>query len=149
MGVIRFMVILCVAVAAAGCKSRPLGPYVSPRVTGRVLAGDSGLPLAGVKVTRGKANSYLTTGTALKGGELLMLKVPVQSGRDGRFVLTSERVLSVVRGAGWNYVALSFERSGYQSFRTNCSISLASTPTNGQPVLDVGTIRLQPLASSQ
>ncbi len=74
-----------------------------------------------------------------------MRKAPVQTDRDGMFRLANERVLSLVRGAGWNVVSLSFDRAGYRHFETNCPLSAATNRPSGEPVLDVGRIMLQPL----
>jgi len=74
-----------------------------------------------------------------------MLKVPVQTDQNGRFELSSERVLSIVRGSDWNVVSLSFERSGYRPFETNCPTSALTNTASGKPVLDVGRIFLQPV----
>jgi hypothetical protein len=79
-----------------------------------------------------------------KGAELLMLKPPAQSDVNGMFELPSERVLSVIRGVGWNVVPLSFDRSGYQHFQTNCPIETSTNAPTGESVLDVGRIFLQP-----
>jgi hypothetical protein len=130
----------------AGCKSGPFGPYVAARVSGQVLAGDTCLPLAGVKVTRRSAYTTTAAGSQTKGGELLMRKEPVRTDADGRFVLASHRVLSVVRGSGWKVVALSFERSGYQHFQTNSPTAAATNSINGEPLLDIGQVFLQPVA---
>jgi len=51
---IRVIGLFLFAVSLAGCKNLAWGPYVSPRVTGQVLAADTRQPLAGVKVTRGR-----------------------------------------------------------------------------------------------
>ena len=133
-----------VVLVAAGCKSRTLGPYVSPRVIGQVLAADTRQPLAGVRVVRGSSRKNAAAGSSLKGGELLMLRGPVQTDRQGRFVLASERVLSIVRGANWNVVSLSFDRAGYEHFQTNCSTSLAIGTAEGEPLLDIGPVLLRP-----
>ena len=90
----------------------PFSPLVSPRVTGRVLAADTGAPLAGVKVTSGKHAEGFRGGMPPKGGELLMAKAPVRTGHDGRFTLQTERVLTPFRGAGLFSVQLAFERAG-------------------------------------
>jgi hypothetical protein len=125
-----------------GCKSRPLGPYTSPRVTGQVLAADTDQPLANVLVFRGSGEDRRMSPP--KGAELLMLKPPAQTDVNGMFELPSEHVLSVVRGAGWNIVSLSFDRIGYQHFQTNCPIATSTNAPGGESVLDIGRIFLQP-----
>ena len=141
---LRLMASLVVVIVAVGCKSRPLGPYISPRVTGQVLAADNHQPLAGVKVTRGLADNGSRRGSSPKGSELLMQKAPVRTDANGRFVLPSERVLSIVRGSGWDTVSLAFEREGYHHFQTNFPISLGTNSTTGEPVLNTTSIILQP-----
>jgi hypothetical protein len=79
-----------------------------------------------------------------KGAELLMARVPGQTDVDGRFELASERVLSIVRGAGWNVVSLSFARSGYQPFHTNWLGTNFTLTSKAEPVVDVGRVLLQP-----
>ncbi len=128
----------------SACKSRPLGPYVSPRVTGRVLAADTGQPLEHVRVTRGKPDQAPMAGCTPKGGEILMRKPPALTGADGRFALPCERVLSLFRGSGWNQIHLSFVHPGYLGFHTNCPTLQATNTPAGQPLLDIGDVRLQP-----
>ncbi len=135
---------LVIVLVLAGCKSRPLGPYVSPRVIGQVAAADTGEPLKGVSVLRGTGEPR--RGSPPKGAEVLMRKAPAQTDGNGRFELASERVLSVVRGAGWNIVSLSLDRSGYLPFHTNCPITAVTNAANGEPVLNIGRLLLQPAA---
>ena len=99
-------------------------------------------PLAGVEATRGKSES--TRDFSSKGGELMIRKPPVVTDAHGRFVFESERVLSVVRGAGWGTVSLTFRFKGYAPFQTNCPTWLATNSPSGEPILDVGVIRLTP-----
>ena len=138
---VRLMVSLLLAFMVVGCKSRPLGPYVSPRITGQVLAADSCQPLKGVKVMR--LTNQASKSPPLKGGELMILKVPIQTGVDGRFVLSSERVLSIIRKPDWNVVSLAFNRAGYLPFQTNCLIEFGTNSIQGSPTLDVGQIFLR------
>ncbi len=140
---LRLLFIVAMVLMIPGCKSRPLGPYTSPRVTGQVLAADTRQPLAGVRVTRGSVD--ISRGSPPKGGELLMRKPPAQTDQNGRFEFANERVLSLVRGAGWNFVPLSFERAGYLRFETNCPTSTVTNAIGREPVLDVGNIYLQPV----
>ena len=140
----RIMAGLLLVATAAGCRSRPLGPYVSPGVIGRVVAADSHQPLAGVRVTRGEAYLSAAQRQRLKGAELLTLKAPALTDYEGKFAFGSERVLSIVRGSDWSYVSLSFELGGYERFHTNCSATLATNTAPDQPIMDAGTIFLQP-----
>jgi len=127
-----------------GCKSRPLGPYVSPKITGQVMAADTGQPLPGVAVARGNPERYRLPGPPPKGGELLLQKPVVHTDRDGRFVLASERVLSVFRPAAWNLLELDLRHPGYQHCQTNLPIEWATNSFKGEPLLDAGKILLQP-----
>ncbi len=126
----------------SGCKSHPFGPYISPRVTGEVLAADTSQPLAHVNVIRGSQQP--PKNPSAKGGEIMMRKPPVQTDASGKFELASERVLSVFRGAGWNMVSLAFDRSGYERFHTNCPMNAVTNTASGEPVLNVGRIFLRP-----
>ena len=140
---IRNAALLLIVLVALGCKSRPLGPYISPRVTGQVVAAGSGEPLPDVKITRGKPDPPSPAGQP-KGGEVLMRKIPVRTDQDGRFTLASERVLSVFRGSGWSQVRLTFEHAGYERLRTNYSTLPVTNSPGGELTLDVGTVPLQP-----
>jgi len=137
-------VALLVCASIPACKSHPLGPYVSPRVKGEVVAADNGRQLAGVRVSRGRQR-FNAIGGYPKGGELLMAKAPAQTGPEGHFALPSERVLSVVRGSGWNEVNLTFEKAGYYRLQTNFPSRLATNSETGEPILDLGTVRLKPI----
>lgn len=140
----RFAPLLLVGLASTGCRMGPLGPYTSPRITGCVLAAESGMPLGDVQVIRGRLDRSPPGGQP-KGGELMMRKTPVRTQADGKFTLQSERVLSIFRGAGWNQVRLTFQRAGYETLKTNYSTWPATNAPQGEPVLDVGEIRLQPV----
>ena len=140
----RGAVLLVVVLCAAGCKTGPFGPYVSPRVSGQVLAADSRAPLPEVKVIRGRIDRS-SLNKHPKGGELLIRKSPIQTGADGRFALESERVLSIFRGSGWSQVRLTFEHPGYETLRTNYSTLTATNASAGEPMLEVGPVLLQPV----
>ena len=75
-----------------------------------------------------------------------MIKPPVETDKDGRFVIDSQRVLSIVRGKGWNIVSLSFDRLGYEHLRTNWPAGSAIDSNGREPVLDVGEVLLQPVS---
>ena len=140
----RILAVLLAAAALAGCKSHPLSPYVSPRVTGRVVAADTGQPLGGVRITTGRRPDARSTEPP-KGGQVMASQPPVQTDRDGRFVLESERVLTPFGVSGWFSLTLLFEHSGYERFFTNFSrINLRTNTWQGEPVLDAGNILLHP-----
>ncbi len=129
----------------AGCKSHPFGPYVSPRMQGQVVDAENGNPLENVKVSRNQP-AFNAIGGQPKGGELLMLKPPEQTGPDGHFTLSSERVLSIIRGSGWNEVKLVFEKAGYFKVQTNIPTTLATNSETGEPLLLVNPVPLQRVA---
>jgi hypothetical protein len=125
----------------------PFSPFVSPRVTGRVLAAGTGRPLTGVVVKSGAQARGYQGGMPPKGGELLMAKAPVRTDGDGRFALDTERVLTPFRGTGWFSVQLLLERAGYESFRTNYSgLNLSTNAPGGATWLNAGDILLYPAA---
>ena len=140
------LLVLCVAVLAlAGCKSRSLSLCMSPRVTGRVLAADTGQPLADVKVLSGGQAGAPKGTVPPKGGQLLKVKASVRTDQDGRFALESEKVLTPFGGIGWFSVQLFFERVGYEGFYTNYSrLDLHTNSWKGEQVLSAGDILLQP-----
>jgi hypothetical protein len=132
--------------ALAGCQAKPLGPYVAPRVTGRVLAADTHQAVAGAKVNRGRPEATPLAGFPPKGGELLLRKSDILTDHEGRFVLPSERVLTLFRWGGWSMVRLSVEHGGYQRFQTNYAATnlVVTNLSGGEPVLDAGEILLKP-----
>jgi hypothetical protein len=141
---IRWLGVLALALGVAGCRNLAWGPYVSPRITGQVLAADTRQPLAGVRVVRGGSEPPVAE-SAPHGAELLLRKPPILTSPRGGFVLESERVLTLVRWGGWNSVRLKFERAGYLPFETNYSLSsLAVTNApDGAPLVEAGQVFLQ------
>jgi len=143
----RLLVLCLAAVALAGCKSHPFSVAVSPRLTGRVLAADTGQPIADVKVRNIDQTDGVNRTAPPKGGERMMAKPTVYTDHDGRFVLETERVLAPFSGAGWFSVRLSFERAGYERFLTNYTyLNLSTNSSNGGPGLNAGNILLRPAA---
>lgn len=141
----RVLVPCLVALALVGCQSHPLSLAVAPSVMGRVVAGDTGQPLAGVKVRSNQSAEDFNSTSPPKGGERLMIKPPVETDQDGRFLLETERVLAPFRGSGWFSVLLTFERPGYERYQTNYSyMNLGTNSWDGKSVLDAGKILLQP-----
>jgi hypothetical protein len=144
----NWILALCLAaLALAGCKSMPFSPFSSPRVTGRVLAADTGQPLADVVVKSGAQARGYHGAMPPKGGELLMAKAPVRTDGEGRFTLATERVLTPLRCTGWFSVQLLFERGGYERLRTNYSrLNLSTNAPGDEPLLNAGDILLHPAA---
>ena len=140
---IRCLPVLLASFLVAGCQTDRWGPYISPRVTGQVVAADTDQPVAGVSVSRGHPEH--TAGWPPKGGELMIRKLPARTDQKGEFVLESERVLSVFRGSGWNQVRLRFEKPGYVTLQTNFPVSLETNLAAGEPVLAIGKILLDPV----
>src|SRR5262245_66055364 len=90
------------AVALAGCKSgTTLSSYVSPRVTGRVLAMDTRKPVAEVKVKRVTPRQDRDMASPPRGGQSLEQTPAGSTGRDGRCALARWRVLTVCRQPVW------------------------------------------------
>ena len=133
------------AAALAGCKSVSISPYVSPRVTGRVVAADTGQPLAKVKVQRLKSGTAQDYDASVKGGQRLESPPMVRTDEQGWFVLEAQRALTLLQPAILPSVTAAFEREGYVTLRTNFNLLQASTNTTaGPPVVNAGDIRLQP-----
>ncbi len=147
----RFLgLLLLLWVAVAGCKSVRLGPYTSPRVTGRVLAAGSGQPLARVEVRRGARPRNNGLAGLPKGGELLIQKSGTRTDASGRFSLPSERALTLFRPSGWNFVQLSFQCAGYEPYATNySSMSAFTNAPHGEPLLNAGDILLRPSGTTR
>ena len=127
------------------CHSITFGPYTSPRISGWVLNAETHKPLAGVKVNRDKRPRSNESLNPPKQGELLLDKPAVVTDGAGQFTFQSERALTIFRPSGWNFVELTFERSGYERYQTNYSILTAGTNTaSGEPLLETGDILMQP-----
>jgi hypothetical protein len=139
------------AVVLAGCKSGGMSSYVSPRVTGRVIAAGTHQPLAGVRVRRGAPDQdngrYSNSLGPQKGAEMMETPGAVRTEKDGTFVLASERTLSPFNHAGWYSVTINFQLSGYEMFETNYTIANITGHTpEGAPIVNAGDIALQPAA---
>jgi hypothetical protein len=141
----RQLALLLVAVALAGCESGKFSHYISPRVTGRVLAADTRQPLADVRVRR--VAPMLTAGedTPAKGAQLLMQPSARRTDADGRFVMDSERDIALFRHPAWWSVTLSFTADGYRFFQTNYTVAnLSGHSPEGEPLVNAGDILLKP-----
>jgi hypothetical protein len=141
----RILALFLVPAIVVGCKSYTVSPYVSPRVTGRVLAADTRQPLAGVQVINRRQSDGTISTQAPKGGQILNTPPAEQTEADGHFLLVSERVLAPFSSSSWMSLQLLFQRSGYERFITNISrLNLRTNTWHGQPALDMGDVLLQP-----
>jgi hypothetical protein len=128
-----------------GCQSGKFSNYVSPRVTGRVLAADTQQPLSRATVRRVTPQPSAGSGTLPKGGQIQMEPGGVRTDTDGRFVLESERVITVFHRGGWQSVTVSFAHAGYQSFQTNYTAGrFKERSPEGVPLVNAGDILLEP-----
>ncbi|MGO9588120.1 MAG: hypothetical protein ACLP2Y_18235 [Limisphaerales bacterium] len=138
------LALLLFAVALAGCQSGKLTHYISPRVTGRVLAADTRQPLPDATVRRVVPMMAAGEDTQPKGGQLLMRPAGVRTDADGRFVLEGERDIAVFRHPAWWSVTLSFTADGYRVFQTNyTSANVSGHSPEGEPLLNTGDILLK------
>jgi hypothetical protein len=128
-----------------GCQSGKLSYYISPRVTGRVLAADTQQPLSKATVRRVTPLSSAGTDTLPRGGQLQMEPGGVRTDADGRFVLEGERVIAVFRHRSWQAVTVSFAHAGYKSFQTNYTAArFKERSPEGVPLVNAGDVRLEP-----
>ena len=142
------LLVLCLAtLSLAGCQSHPFSVTVSPRLTGRVVAADTGQPIANVKIRNLDRADESNNTIPPKGGKLIQAETDIRTDPDGRFVLATQRVLAPISGAGWFSVRLSFEHAGYERYLTNFSyLNLSTNTVNGEPGLSAGNILMQPVA---
>jgi len=137
--------LLLLAVVLAGCQSAQFSSYISPRVTGRVLAADTRQPLANVKIRRVVPDQDAGMDTQPKGGQTMERSGAVWTDRAGKFALDSERDITLLGRANWYSVTLSFERAGYERFQTNyTSANVSGHSSAGEPLVNAGDILLRP-----
>ena len=142
---LRYVGLALAAVVLAGCKSVSLSPYVSPRVTGRVVAADTRQPLANARVEHIPADASQSSNDQVKGGQRLDSPAAVKTDEQGRFALEAERALTFLQHPTLISVTASFQRAGYLTLRTNFTLLQASTNTpGGAPVVHAGDIMLHP-----
>jgi hypothetical protein len=139
--------LLLVAVALAGCQSTSFSTYVSPRVTGRVLAADTRQPVADVKVRRVNPAAQANYDEPAKGGQRLDSVSGAQTDAQGRFVLDAERDLTLLQQQVWFSVTVAFQHEGYLTLQTNfTAANVISNAPDGAPVVNAGDILLSPLS---
>jgi len=129
----------------AACKSSSPAPYVSPRITGRVLDQQTGRPIKGVKVLRLSANQTPDVLDNVKGGERMAQTPAERTAADGTFVLDSERTFAPFQRVGWYSVTLAFEHPDYVRYVTNYTLGDSVQSKKGEPLIKAGDIRLPPV----
>jgi hypothetical protein len=131
----------------AGCQSGGVTHYISPEVTGRVLAADTHQPLSNATVQRDGAGQGFEPFGPPKGGQLLIESSGVRTDADGRFVLQSKSVFALFRSPGWWSVTVAYSHSGYETFSTNYTgDNVTTNSAAGAPVVDAGDVLLHPPA---
>jgi hypothetical protein len=137
--------LLLAAVALAGCQSTSFSSYVSPRVTGRVVAADTHQPLAHVRIRRVNQAAVQNYDDPAKGGQKMESAGGVRTDQEGRFVFDAERDLTLLSQQFWVSVTLSFQREGYLTLQTNFTYANVTTNApDGAPVVNAGDILLHP-----
>jgi hypothetical protein len=144
----RWLVVILAALIVAGCKSSSPAPYVSPKVTGRVVDEQTQQPLKGVKVQRLIPDQEPNVANNVKGGQVMMKAPVARTAADGTFELASERSLSPFLRGGWYSVSIAFEHPAYIRYRTNYSLKHAVLTPKGEPVVNAGDIPLARKSSS-
>ena len=140
------VLLLLTVVSLTGCKSVLVSTYISPQVTGRVLAADTGQPLAGVKIKRLSPTAGRDYDATPRGGQKIEAAPAVLTDREGRFVLDAERDLTLIQQQIWFSVTVSFQHEGYLTLHTNFTAANATNPPDGAPVVSAGDILLSPLS---
>jgi hypothetical protein len=129
----------------AGCQSYNPSSYISPRVTGRVLTAGTRQPIANVKVKRVNPMASQNDNFSTRGGQRMESNPGTRTDAQGKFVLDAERDLTFLQQQVWYSVMVSFEHEGYQTLRTNFTVSnIVSNAPNGTPVVNAGDIFLRP-----
>jgi len=114
-------------------------------VTGRVLAADTRQPIADVKIKRVNPTASQNYGEPARGGQRMESIPGAWTDARGEFVLDAERDLTLLRQQVWYSVRVSFEHKGYQTLRTNFTVSnVVSNAPNGTPIVNAGDILLRP-----
>jgi len=132
--------------AASGCRPVGISDLVTPAISGRVLAADTGKPLAGVKVLRLQPGQSDGAGSPAKGAELLQQPRPEITGADGGFALSGREYISFFNRSGRWSARLVFQAAGYATFQTNFTSSdVVTNSRSDKPVFQAGDIFLKPL----
>jgi hypothetical protein len=136
---------LVLAGTGTGCKTHSPSPYVSPRITGRVLDKQTHQPIKDVRVRRAGPEPSNRIDDPPKGGQMMERTPTVRTAADGTFVLESERSLVLLRTVGWYAVSVSFSHPAYALWTTNYTLVQATNTTSGEPLVNTGDIMLIPV----
>ena len=141
----RAVFMLLLAVVSTGCQPGQFSYYISPQVTGRVMAADTRQPLADVKVQRVVPYQNPDSFSPPKGGQILMQRTHTTwTDGNGGFVLASENIITPFRRPNWSKVTVTFECSGYENFRTNFNAAdFKDRSPEGEPLVPAGDVLLR------
>lgn len=131
-------VAMVVAGFLAGCQSP--SQYISPRIEGRVLDAETGVPLRDVQVRRAKDVPDPRPLDPPKGATALKSTLAVRSRADGTFVLASRRDLDFLPRARWYSITLSFEHPGYLQRTANYTLAQSTNTPSGEPLVEAGEV---------
>ena len=139
-------VFMLLAVVLTGCQPGQFSYYISPQVTGRVIAADTCQPLADVKVQRVVPYQSTDSPSPPKGGQIMMQRTHTTwTDGNGGFVLASESIITPFRRLNWSRVTVTFECSGYENFRTNFNAAnFKDRSPEGEPLVPAGEVLLKP-----
>jgi len=132
----------------ASCQSQKISQYVAPRITGRVLDGQSQQPLANVQIRKVSGQQRWTADDSMSAGQAMQRNVERTAG-DGTFELASQRDLAFLRKTGWYSVTLSFSRNGYQDLSVTYSLTNSTQTVSGEPWIQTGDVLLFPVKKSK
>jgi hypothetical protein len=139
----RTVVSAMAALAMVGCQSASPSRYSSPCLTGRVLDARTQQPIPGVQVRRATPQDPNADQT-VKGGQSLETSPAVRTDSDGRFVLVSQKNLTLFSRLGWYSVSVAFTHPNYERLTTEYTLVNATNTPSGEPLVRAGDIRLQP-----
>lgn len=128
-----------------GCATYKVSQYTSPRITGRVLDGQTKQPLANVQVRKISGQQRLSADNSRSAAEVMEQRDVERTSADGTFVLPGQRDLAFLRTITWYSVTLSFRRNGYEdAFMTYTPTNSVKT-ASGEPLIEAGDILLFPV----
>ena len=141
------LVFLLALLSQGGCESGRYSYYVSPQVSGRVLAADTMLPLGQATVRRVTPAPSAGEATLPKGGQLQTQARGVRTDPEGRFVIEGEQVMTIFFHGHWHSVTIDFDCPGYEELETNFTAAVfRKRSAEGVPLVETGDILLQRVA---